>query len=237
MNGSPGSAPVTNKTLDTRVAELEDKLGKRSNVVGVLAHLFTIGIALFALFQAGRNNRLSADANRIANEALKTSTNQFIDLNRPYLTITLKKDKNGFFVNPEKHGTSVVHILDYEVRNVGNIGAKEVVFPENVATGPNLNVPQSSVSLRRPNPIGILPGATYPFRFKAEIPFANENAASNAFKKWGEGTTNSMTVGFSVTYKNSLDLSRTYRTFVKERISKESVVIIDSDFLDVSNEK
>src|SRR5687767_11448281 len=144
--------PSANLSLDARVNDIENKLGKRSHVVGFVAHVLTFAIAVLALVQSQRNNRLTEQANTIANEAFKASTNQFIQMNRPHLAVKLKKGTNGFFLTPALNGTSVVHVLDYEIKNIGNIGAKDVIFPSKLGLGPSVKVDPTNVSFKIPKP-------------------------------------------------------------------------------------
>jgi len=202
----------------------------RNHWAVILANL----IAIIGLFASIGSIMLSKDSNRIANDALETSRFHYIQINRPYIAISPKAYSDGLYWKLVREGSAVRATLKYELKNIGNVAAKDITLPNLLAIGPTTNLKKGAeLDYTRPQPLTLGPGDNLRMTPSIFMGFEDEEAASLNLKRWASGKSKGMTFLVSVEYKSELDGSKKYRSFMENRINRDRAQIIRSEMIAV----
>lgn len=195
----------------------------------------TVIVACVALWVSIRSCQISKDAT-------ETSKFHFIQVNRPYLIIAPKKFEDGKFWKLAQINNQVQVILQYEVKNVGNVAAKDISTPDKLVFGPSKILQKGApVIFRKPGKITLGPGDDFTLTATVLMDHTDEEAAKKDVKHLTSEKSEGVTFLLSVDYTNELDESQKYRTFVENKIHNEQAHIIRSEMFslnpDISSNK
>lgn len=181
---------------------------------------------------------ISKEANKISNDALETSNYQFLQINRPYITIAPIKFKDGLYWELTQHENTVLIVLQYEIKNVGNISAINISLPDNIAVGPNMkHKDDPNVFYEKPSDVSLGPGDDFIIAPHMQLGFENEEKAKSNLAQFISDKYEGMTFQLSVDYTNELDESKKYRTFMLNRIHNNKALILKSEMVILTEDK
>jgi hypothetical protein len=174
----------------------------------------------------------SYKSNQIAKDAVETTKHHFLQINRPYIILSPKKFDDKQFWKVKQQGDAVEIIVKYEIKNVGNVVAKDIRLPNNVAIGPKLKLEEGApVIYTRSNKVSLGPGDDFIVESGMKIHYETEEEARKNYEHFLSDKSEGMTIGFSVSYTNGLDESKKYRTLVENKIHNEKATVLKSEML------
>jgi len=210
------------------------EFGKGKMVLDILMAAFV----LISLGISAKSCRVAENARKIAGDSLETSRYQFIQINRPYIILCPKRYKNGLFWKVKQHDNTVVIDLQFEIKNVGNVSAKNISLPNEFSVGPKIKLSPNAVGKYiKPDKVTLGPGDELIAAAKFILEYGNEEEAQINLEHIVSGKSEGVTMLFSVDYTNELDVSKKYRTFMENLIHKDSVRVLKSEMLDLVEEE
>lgn len=181
---------------------------------------------------------VSENSNRIAGEALEISKYQFIQVNRPYIIISPKKYENGQFWKVNQKGKAVEIDLQYEIKNVGNIAAKNVSLPEKLVVGPKMNLREgASIIFQKTGKVTLGPGEDFIVTIQMKIEYDNIEDARKNQEHFISDKSKGTLFQLSVNYTNELDEAQKYRTFMMNRIHNDTAQVIKSEMFMITEDE
>jgi hypothetical protein len=208
----------------------------RKDKIDVVAKLATvviglIAIASFVLSIKGCQN--AATANRTAENAIETSRQHFIQINRPCVTLTPKKGSDGKYWHLTQLEKSIGINIRYEVVNVGNVIAKDIRLPDKVSLrlGARLEEASPVTYKKELGAFTLGPGQDCRVDMIQIIHFKTAEAAKQNLELLASDEKNGLRVSTAVDYGNELDKSQKYRTIVDTRFFSDRTVILKQEML------
>ena len=202
-------------------------------IVAVLV-LVSIGISLRSCQISGKATNTAIDAlevaeasNYIAQEALQTSSKQFIQINRPYILIIPKRHENNEYRKVSQKANAVEINLKCEVKNVGNVAAKNVHLADSLAA--RINLKDIPVRFQKPDGIALGPGDGFMVRIQIRMEFDTVSEAKANREFLISDQDDGVSFPFSLNYENELDQSKEYRTFRLIRFKNDRAEIVKSE--------
>ncbi len=202
-------------------------------IVAVLV-LVSIGISLRSCQISGKATNTAIDAlevaeasNHIAQEALQTSSKQFIQINRPYILIIPKRHENNEYRKVSQKANAVEINLKCEVKNVGNVTAKNVHLADSLAA--RINLKDIPVRFQKPDGIALGPGDGFMVRTQIRMEFDTVSEAKANREFLISDQDDGVSFPFSLNYENELDQSKEYRTFRLIRVKNDRAEIVKSE--------
>ena len=179
-----------------------------------------------------KSNEIAKEANKISHDALETSQYQFLQINRPYITLAPKKFKDGLYWKVTQQENTVLIVLQYEIKNVGNVSAKNISFPDKIAVGPKMKLKDYAyVFYKKPSKVSLGPGDDFIITPNMLMEYENEEEAKINFAHFISDKSDGTTLLLSVNYTNELDESQKYRTFMQNRIHNDEALILKSEMI------
>ncbi|RJP29703.1 MAG: hypothetical protein C4533_01575 [Candidatus Omnitrophota bacterium] len=179
--------------------------------------------------------RLSKESKNIAKDALDTGKYQFIQINRPYVLISPKKFNDGSFWKIQQKSNHVEIIVKYEIKNVGNVAAKNIELPDNLIIGQETKLKRDApVSYKKMSEVTLGPGDFYELVCSFVLDYSDEEAAKNNYEYIVSDSSEGLTLLLAVTYTNEIDGFMEYRTIVENRIHNDNALIIKSEMLNLN---
>lgn len=184
-------------------------------------------ISLISLFVAVLSYNRSKEANKIANEALSNSKSNFIIEQRPRIILTPQRFKdNNNFVKISNTDDTITFKCQFEIKNVGNIPAKNISLPKTFTT--IINSPTNTpISLSLPPPITLAANEPYHLTFAATLKLT-KSGIEDILKKW-ESPDENMALQVTCFYSSELDRSVIYKTTKAVRLYKNQVELLASE--------
>ena len=184
------------------------------------------------------SNKIAKEANKISNDALETSQAQFLQINRPQINLNPKRFKNGWFWKVTQHENTVLISLQYEIKNVGNVAAKNITFPDQLAIGTKTRLQKDAeVVFRKLDNVTLGPGDDFVITFDILLQYENEKDAKANRDYLISDKSEGQTSLLSVNYTSVLDETQKYRTFMENRIHNDQAVILKSEMLILTENK
>lgn len=185
-------------------------------------------IAIVAVYVSVRANHTAADA-------LETSKYQFVQINRPYIILSLKKYDNGQFWEVTQIDKAVEVKIKYEIKNVGNVAAKNISLPDKIKVdivGPKVNPKQAvPIIFQKPGKITLGPGDSFITEARLRMEYDNAKDARKNKEYHISDEYEGDIFQLSIDYTNELEGSQKYRTFVLNKIHNNEAQIIKSETL------
>jgi hypothetical protein len=187
---------------------------------------FEIVLALIALssaISAIRSCQIAEDSKIIAEKTLESSDKQFVQLNRPYLTLSPVKYDDGTYYKITEKDQKLIIELSLELKNSGNVAAKNVTFPNaiNIKTKMTLN------GIYKITPImSLSPEDSIKFSIAMHIDFNDQNDLPLTIEKLNSSEYKGIEMGCTVTYENEMNETNKYACDVQYRIKKDRAIIL-----------
>lgn len=213
-------------------------LEKRKFILEKAKFLLAILLALFAaisMFISIKSCNISKEARKDAKDALQTSQCQFLQINRPYIILNPKKFDNGWFWKVDQNEKQVEITLKYEIKNVGNVTAKDISLPDKIFVGNLKN--DTPVVYKKMGKVTLGPGDDFIIESKMAMGYENEELAKKQLDYLISDKSANTTFLLSVNYANELDESQKYRTFVENRIHNDKALLVKSEMLILPDNK
>lgn len=193
-------------------------------------------VVLISVVISIRSCQVSENAEDTAKEALDTIKYQFIQTNRPYIILSPKKFDDGLFWKVGRKGNMVEVALKYEVKNVGNIGAKDINIPDKLAIGPGTKLKEGAqVIYSKMGKVTLGPGDDFNMEAITSMEYESEEEAKRNLAHFISEKSKGVTFLISVDYTNELDESQKYRTLMMNRIHNEKALLIKSEMFNLSD--
>ncbi len=207
-------------------------------LITVIIAVISTVVAVVSMIVSVRGCQTSESANRTAQNALDTSQQQFIQLNRPYVTITPKKGGDGRYWNLAQQDRSVLINVRYEVKNVSNVIAKDVKLPDKVSVrlGANLEEESPVTYKKTPDGFALGPGEAVRIDMIMIVHCKTSDDAKRDLESLVSGKSNGILISAPVDYANELDKSHKYRTFVMTRFFSDRALLIKQEMLSLPEE-
>lgn len=199
-----------------------------------LDYLATI-IAIISLLISMKGCQISNDAKKIAEESLDTAKDQFVQINRPYITITCKKFDNGQFWKITQNKNEVMITLKYEIKNVGNVAAKNINLPNKIVVGKLKK--ETPVYYQKPGKITLGPGSSLNITPTNKMGYESEEIAKENYEYFLSDKSEGTALFLSVTYESEVDKMHKYRTFVENKIHNDKALLIKSEMLTLTTDE
>jgi type II secretory pathway pseudopilin PulG len=205
----------------------------RSELITVIIAIVSAVVAVVSMIVSVRGCQISESANRTAQNALDKSQQQFIQLNRPYVTITPKKGADGRYWNLAQQDKSWVINVRYEIKNVGNVVAKDVSLPNKVSIRLSANREEESPVTYKRTPAGFAlgPGESVRIDMIMIVHCKTSDDAKRDLESLVSRKSNGVLISAPVDYTNELDKSQKYRTFVVTRFFSDRALLIKQEML------
>ncbi len=182
--------------------------------------------------------KVSENSNRIANEALGISKYQFIQVNRPYINISPKKNENGQFWKVIQKGKVVETYLQYEIKNVGNVAAKNVRLPDKLTVLPGINLKEGApITFQKHGKYTLGPGENYIEAARISISWDSIEDARKCQEELVSDKDEGILLQLLVDYTNELDESQKYRTIMMTRIHNDTALLLKSEMLLITEDE
>jgi hypothetical protein len=206
--------------------------------------LIILTIASFALCVSIKScqiskdaTKISKDSNIIANEAVESTKYHFIQINRPYLIIAPKKFEDGKFWKLDQINNQVQAIFRYELKNVGNVAAKDISLPNRLVFGPGMKIQKEApLTFTKPGKVTIGPGDHFVVTVTTLMGYNDEETAKKNLEYLTSNKSEGVTFMLSVDYTNELEDSQKYRTFVENRIHNDKAMILRSEMVSLGDD-
>lgn len=200
----------------------------KNSKLHVLEYIALI-LAIFSLLVAIRGCQISNDAKKIAKDSLDVTKNQFVQINRPYIILAPKKFNNGQFWKIEQDKNRVIATLRYEIKNVGNVAAKNIEVPTNVIVANVEN--KSPIYYQKSGKITLGPGDKMNLTLTSNMGYESEAMSKANYEYLISDKSEGVIFHLSVDYESEVDKAHKYRTYVENRIHNEKALLIKSEML------
>lgn len=210
----------------------------RLELITVILAIISMVVAFVSMIVSLKGCQTSESANRIAKNALETSRQQFVQLNRPYVIITPRKGADGRYWNLAEQDKSVLINIRYEFKNVGNVVAKDIRLPDKVSVSLGANLEEKSpVTYKKVTGAFTLgPGQSCQVDFITIIPFKTTEYAKQNLELLTSDKKNGILISTAADYVDELDKSHKYRTLVSTRFFSDRALLIKQEMLILSEE-
>lgn len=184
------------------------------------------------------SNKIATEANKISKNAFETSQYQFLQINRPYIVVAPKKFEDKLYWKVTQQENKVLIDLKYEIKNVGNVSARNISIPDKLSVGHNMKLKKDSIlSFKIPDKVSLGPGDDFVITTNVIMQYENEEDANTNYTHFTSDESEGVTYLFSVNYTNELDESQKYRTFMQNRIHNDRAVILKSEMVVLTEDK
>ena len=211
-----------------------EKTSVAINAIVAVLVLVAIGISVRSCQISGKATNTAINAlevaeasNHIAQEALQNSNTQFIQINRPYILIIPKRYENNEYRKVSQKANVVEINIKCEVKNVGNVAAKNVQLSDSIAA--RINLKDIPVRFQKPDGIALGPGDGFMVRIQIQMEFNTVSEAKANSESLISDQDDGVSFPFSLNYENELDQSKKYRTFRLIRIKNDMAEIVKSE--------
>jgi hypothetical protein len=167
----------------------------------------------------------------LSEKAIVSSTSQFFSENKPYITITLRKIKESqnyydYKLFPEKDTVQIQ--LEYIIKNIGNIAAKDLSFSNELVTSFSNTTKPITVIL--PSKLTLGPGDDYVLGPNIIIKCENKDNYNKYVDKLSSEKGLEITLQFSLIYKSEINSEQKFYSMVNNKISKARAGIINMEY-------
>lgn len=178
-------------------------------------------------------SKVSENSNTIAKEALNTSKQQFIQINRPYILVSPKKFEDDQYWQLFLEHKTVVKRIKYEVRNVGNVAATNLSLPDIMRIDIKSAKPIDGIetSFEKPGRVTLGPGDSFNLNTTFSVAYTTTQDAKKNMDFYLSEEYEGDTFRLSITYENELEVTKKYRTVIVNRIHNDKARIIKSEML------
>ena len=174
---------------------------------------------------------------RIAKETHETSNYQFLQVNRPYIILSPTRFDDEKFWQIKQEGKIIKIDLKYEMKNDGNIIAKDIAFPDKVLLLPWEKSKKGFLAYYdKTGKVTISPGDIFYISQSIVAEHENEETAKNFYEDLISDKYPGLDVSLWVNYTNELDETQRYRTLVEYKINKNTAHLLKSETLNPSDE-
>ncbi len=200
--------------------------------------ILVIVIAVLSFIVSVKGCQISGSAKRTAESALETSRQQFVQLNRPYVTISPKKGSDDRYWNLAQQDKSVLMNIRYEVKNVGNVVAKDVRLPDKVLVRLGANLEEYSPATYKEVTAAFTlgPGQSCRVDIIGIIRFKTAEDAKENLKLLASDKKNGILISTAADYANELEKSQKYRTLVTTRFFSDRALLIKQEMISLTEE-
>ena len=220
--------------------ELENKKFILDIIIAVSV-VISLGISIRSCRTSEKAEETAKEANKISNAALETSQYQFLQINRPYITLSPIKFDNGMYWKVTQQDNVVKVALKYKIKNVGNVAAKDIELPNKIGIDPKMKLKKdASVLYQKPRKVTLGPGESFTIEPILMMGYENEEIAKKKYVYLISDKSYGADFLLPLNYTNELDETQKYRTFMQNRIYKEKALIIKSEMInlkDISEQK
>lgn len=238
-------------TTGVAINKTPPKSWLRKNLMIIVSHGLTwlvsgisIWIAICANINTKEGNRIaresleiSTKATQIANDAFEAARSQFLQINRPYIALSVQKFNNGQYRKVSQEGKIVRVTFRVQMRNLGSVAANDIKLPDRFSIKTNIKSPDGTPpKYYRAGKVTLGPGDGIEISPMLEITHENEEEARKVYEDLASSESPDSVLGFSVDYKNAVDETQKYRTLIRCRIHNETCEIIKSESINLFDE-
>lgn len=185
-------------------------------------------VALFALAISVKSCSVSKKANQLSQQAIEISTEQFFQENRPYIVLKPRKFTSSqnyyeYILQPEENRVTIV--LQFEIRNKGNVAAKDVAGYSKAMAGKSFS-DLEAIDINPPNKLTLGPGEYYVHVIKYSTVWSKESY-ENYVQKLSSEKGVELTVRVGVTYLSEVNPEQSFSSGVVTKITKHTAEAID----------
>jgi len=184
-----------------------------------ITNALSLIVAVAALTVSIRTCTISDQAQKTAQDALNSSRKQFVEENRPYVSIKsveFKKTKSFFMIS--KEDDKRVLKLQYQIKNIGSVAARNIVL-ESITVPSDIFESANSTSFAPPPIVTLFPGEEIYMEIKA---------VSKSIPSFTLDNLKAIEVQIAMTYIHDLSNSIKYLTKVKHSIESNNVILTAS---------
>lgn len=205
-------------------AKIKEDSFIRKHWEGLLMLFFT----LVATFAAIHSCNKSETANEIAKKALDISEQQFLQTNKPFLTLKPTKYRSiDRFVKLNRNKNVVNVEIQFKLANIGNVAASKIHTPDKVEI-PNAKIKEIALL---PN-LSLGPGDHVFIGWKVVMFKESDSDAIDFISKFEhDGDIEPIEVGLPIIYESELDSNMQHKLVSIFQISKGKVRIIKSEIV------
>lgn len=122
--------------------------------------------------------------------------------------------------------------MEYEIKNVGNVAAKNVSYPNKLEVGPKMNLKDDApFSFQNVGKVSLGPGETLIGTVKIKIDYDSINESKKVKEHLISSNSHGTLFQLSVNYINSIDETQQYRTLMLNKIHNDTAQVIKSEML------
>lgn len=185
-------------------------------------------VALLALAISVKSYSVSKQSNQLSQQAIEISTEQFFQVNRPYIVLKPIKFKFSqnyyeYILQPEKNTVTIV--LQFEIRNKSNVAAKDVAGSSKAMVGKSFS-DLEAIDINPPNKLTLGPDEYYTSVITYSTVWSKESYEKYVQKLSSEKGVE-LTVRVGVTYLSELNPEQSFSSGVVTKITKHTAEAID----------
>ncbi len=190
--------------------------------------LITTIIAVFAIGISVKSCMVAENSIGTSEKALRISQEQFLQINKPFITLSLKKFPNDKYYEINRNENVVSVKLKFKIQNRGNVAAVNIHPPEKVDIPKSMTIPEGGIFKYGLPPKMIL-GPNEPLLLIAESTVTHETTASA--KKFfddilrGKG----ITIVLPINYQSEIEADINYRLIRGFQIKSQKYRLIMSE--------
>lgn len=189
-------------------------------------------IAIGSLCVSIKGCNIAKKAQNVSQNALEVTKLHFFQLNRPYIVLTPQKfEDNNSYYKTSRTNTDLRIDLKYEVKNIGNVAAKDITTPEEAKFKSNALKEGVTTSFIMPPKLTLGPGDTYRMCIYVILEFTDLESTEETIANLNSDESSGVKIKLLVNYISELDSSLKYLTGVVHRIRKNSIEILKSEFV------
>jgi len=212
-----------------------NRSNKRKFYLQLILGVFVIAsffVSMKSCSISSKAQKTAAEALETAAEALETSKRQFIQLNRPHITIAPEKFQNELYWIVIQKDRLVEIQIQFKIQNVGNVAAKNLCFPDELSIEPmekaeNGRDSPNTINNHKPF-ITMAPGESKIYSVNSSMVYENSALALDNINYLHSEQSHGVEIEFYVQYENELNALKKFKTSVHHRIKKDSVQLLKS---------
>ena len=189
-------------------------------------------ISLIAVIASIVSCNISKKANQLSKQAIETSSDEFFKENKPYIIIKPRKFSElqsyyKYTLLPQQNAVKIQ--LQYEVKNIGRVAAKDLAVFDKLQVGKSSTKPEFK-EMNLPNKITLGPGENYILTMESLMGWDNKDSFEEYVQKLSSKKGPEITIQMGVTYLSELNPKQSFSSATANKITKERAQIIKIEY-------
>lgn len=185
-------------------------------------------LSLVAIAVSVRSCQIAKRANQIAQHALETTAEQFYQENKPYIVLRPRKyDKLQSYYKytllPEQNAVQIA--IQYEIRNIGKVAAKDVAVYDKLQVGQSPTQPEIT-GFNLPNRITLGPSENYVLGVTSSLGWDNKDSYDKYVQKLSSEKGPEITIKMGVTYLSEINPEQSFNSAIVSTLTKQRAKLV-----------